>query len=278
MKNWLISAILAAISLTFGHTRAAAADPPAVTTTADLELQVAVLTTLNELDVTSDQLKQLHTLATDTAAEAQPNPAAEKTSAQYRSALRALRDALLADSDNADAAQEKVDDLRDSENIVPTIDYSLTDAAKTKARAAVKILSTSQIAGFVALHADEVPDATDTIEDALDQCKDGSDKDFEGLRSEAADQVATLAGGIETRPGQVASQRVIDLLNRARKLTAAELDDRRPEFDRAAQAITRGTDSFEALHRWMIRQIAILLSNPRFLDMVDGRIKAENQG
>jgi uncharacterized protein YbaA (DUF1428 family) len=245
--------------------------------TNDLEFQVAALTTLDELDLTTEQLKSLQTLARDAAAKT-PLPPAEGND-QYRAALLALRDAFVAgDDEKIEPAQEKVEDLRDSRNIEPDLDIADTDQARAKAAAALKLLTSSQIAAYIAAYADDVPDAEQTISDALDQCKDGSDTVFAAMRDEASEQVGLLLAGMDQAKSKVAAQKVADLLDKARKMTAAALESHRAELDREAKRIVGGADSFDELHHWMLGEMADLLSNPRLATVLSARIAADNQG
>jgi hypothetical protein len=41
------------------------------------------------------------------------------------------------------------------------------------------------------------------------------------------------------------------------------LTNRRGSLDRQARQITQSIDSFDAMHRWMLREMADLLSNPQ---------------
>jgi hypothetical protein len=273
-------AFLAAIVLGFAVCGALrAGDTTEPSGTADLELQVAALNTLDELDVTPEQLKQLSVMAAETAGTAAPDPGTAKGSAEYHTALQALRDALAnGEDDKVDDAQEKVDDLRENQNIDPNIDYDITDAAKTKAAAALKLMGTDQIANYISMHSDEVPDAAGTILDALDKCKDASDADFASLRQEAADQVGLLAAGFDKTAADAIEQKVTTLLNRARQMPQKQFDAGRDELDRRAHQITKSVDSFKGLQYWMAREMADLLSNPQIQTVLADRIKAENQG
>jgi hypothetical protein len=258
--------------------RAQAADFPSAPT-ATLEWQIQGLSTLQDLDLTDEQLKSLATAAEQTAMDLAAAPAiASNPSPAYHSALLALRDALAAaDDDKIGDAQDKVDDLREKLKIPPLPLLPPTDAANTKSRSILRLLSSGQIADYLAMHADDVPDAGDTLQDALDQCHDGSQADYAGLRDQAAAQVALLAAGADERATEVVTKRVCDLLDRARQMSPDEFESHRAEFDRAARAITRAIDSFEALHRWMLNQIAVLLSNPQLTQILDMRRSAERQ-
>jgi len=281
MTRWLGLAALAAIPLlslsVWTQTSwAQTGDLSADISGAALENQVAALTTLDELDVSGPQLKQLRTLAKDTGAAPSADDTQPKVSSEYHTALLALRDALVAgDDDKIDDAQDKVEDLRDSQNIDPDQDYDITDPARLKAKSVLKLLNSSQIANYIALHADEVPDATEVIEDALDQCKDATADDFASLRDEAADQVGMLSAGLDQTAAKVVEQKVTDLLNRARAMTQDQFDASRSQLDAGARQITRNIDSFEALHHWMLREMADLLSNPQTAGALDLRISAD---
>jgi hypothetical protein len=282
MIRWLI-ALLAATGCVFIVSGALRADDSPTTapaiSTADLELQVAALTTLDELDVTPEQVKQLTAMAAETAATPATDALPARGSSEYHTALLALRDALAGgEDDKVDDAEEKVDDLRDSQNIEPSVEFDITDAAKAKAPGALKLMGTSQIANYISMHSDEVPDAMDTILDGLDKCKDGSDADFASMRDEAADQVGLLAAGLDKTAADAVGQKVTDLLNQARQMPQKKLDAGRPALERAAQKITRSIDSFTGLRHWMSREMADLLSNPQITQVLAAREKSDDQG
>jgi hypothetical protein len=268
-KLLLVAALFAALlpsSGAIGTDAKPSASPPI----AELEFQVAALATLNDLSLTSVQLQAFQKLSADTAAKLPKITA--KGNAAYHTALLALRDALVAGDDEKIAEkQDAVDDLRDKQNIDPQTDVDITQAAAGKAATALKLLSSSQIARYLAIHDADVPDATETILDALDQCHGISDADYAALRDEAADQVALLAAGQDSAEG--ISAKVRDLLDRARKLDAEKFKAQRADFDAEAHQITQDVDSMDALRNWMEREMADLLSNPTISEALAARIK-----
>jgi predicted ATP-grasp superfamily ATP-dependent carboligase len=108
--------------------------------------------------------------------------------------------------------------------------------------------------------------------DAIDQCKDGSEDDFKSLRDEAAQQVALLAAGPEQQADSDTAKKVIDLLNKAYKMK--DPGRHRDELEEEARQITQSIDSFEAMRRWMLREMADMLSNPQFKKALALRTKA----
>jgi len=247
-----------------GRSLLAFADAPSVDSTADLELQVAALTTLDELELTPDQLASLQSLAADTADDSYVSPANAPRNEIYREAMQALRDALAAgDEERIARTQAQIEKLRKNLNIAPPPAVNTSDAARRKAYSAVLILTTGQFANYIAIHASEIPDATETILDALDQCQSGSDDEFASLRDQAADQVAMLMNGENARMSKGIINRVKDLLDRARRMSSDDFQSSRPDLDRTARNITRIAHPDVELRNWMERQMAFLLSNPQ---------------
>src|SRR5271170_5138204 len=102
--------------------------------TADLELQIAALDTLDEMDLTTPQIQSLQDLATDTGDDStSTDSSGPAEDVAYHQALIALRDALVSsDATKTYAAQQKINKLRESEKIVPDMKIDLTEEAKKK--------------------------------------------------------------------------------------------------------------------------------------------------
>jgi hypothetical protein len=274
MKSWCLLGIVVVLSLVLTPAKLRAEDSPTAPSTADLELQVAALTSIDDLDLTPRQMKDLHTMALDTASTALAVLSEGKKDPAYHDALLALRDALVSGNDDKIGdAEDKVDELREKLDLDPNVDeFPTTGAAKKKAEAALKMISTSQLANYISMHSEDVPDALDTIMDAIDQCKDGSRDDFDSLRQEAAQQVALLAAGPDQQANSDISKKVSDLLEKAYKMK--DPGKHREELEEQARDITKSIDSFDAMRRWMLREMADMLSNPQFKTAISLRTKA----
>jgi hypothetical protein len=265
-RRWIGMMALVVFGLMCSFVRA---DTPAHFSTSDLELQASALSTISDLELTPEQRDALKNMASDTAAD----EANVQTSndPDYRAALQNYRDAAIGgDDQKISDASDRLDDIRDQQNVDPKIDIRITSAARAKAEAAVKLLSSSQIANYLAEHSDDVPDAGDTIIDAIDQCRDLSDADFESLKKEACEQVDLLVNGLNASGQKNVTEQVSNLLNKARKMTARTFNNREQNLEQQARKI--GTvDAFVALRHWMEREMANLLSNPQITEVLSAQ-------
>jgi len=219
------------------------------------------MSTISDLELTGEQIKALRTMADGAASD----DAKVQTSQDpdYQSALQAYCDAFQSgDDQKISDAQNRLEDIRDQQNIDPSIDIAITQQARQKAAAAVKLLSSSQIANYLSEHGDDVPDAADTIIDAIDQCRDATDADFESIRAEASSQAALLVAGLDPDAQRKVAGQVKDLLTKARQMSARAFKNREPNLDAQARKIAT-VDGFLALRHWMEREMAELLSNPQ---------------
>jgi hypothetical protein len=274
MKSWCLLGVVVVLSFVSATLTARAADSATGVSTIDLELQVTALTSIDDLDLSARQMKDLRTMASDTAGTSSPVPSEGKKDPSYHDALLALRNALVSgDDDKIGEAEDKVDEVREKLDIDPNgEEIATTGAARKKADAALKMISTSQLANYISMHSDDVPDAMDTIMDAIDQCKDGSRDDFDSLRQEASQQVALLAAGPDQATSSDVAKQVSDLLEKAYKMKdPAKHHD---ELEEQAREITKSIDSFDAMRRWMLREMADMLSNPQFEKALALRTKA----
>ena len=63
-----------------------------------------------------------------------------------------------------------------------------------------------------------------------------------------------------------------DLLEKAYKMK--DPGTHREELEEQARDITKSIDSFDAMRRWMLREMADMLSNPQFKTAISLRTKA----
>ena len=274
MKIWSVLGMVVLLPLVLRTASLRADDTPTLSTI-DLELQVSALTSIDDLDLTAKQLKDLHAMSSDTAGTSTPVPSGGKKDPSYHTAalgpegcgwwvVMTTRSAMR--KTKSTRFEKKLDIDPNGEEI------ATTGAAKKKADAFLKMLSTSQIANYISMHSDSIPDAFDTIMDAIDQCKEGNEDDFKSLRDEAAQQVALLAAGPEQQADSDVAKKVIELLNKAYKMK--DPGKHRDELEEQARQITQSIDSFEAMRRWMLREMADMLSNPQFRKALAMRTKA----
>ena len=100
MKSWCLLGVVAVLSFVSATFTARAADSATGISTIDLELQVTALTAIDDLDLSARQIKDLRTMASDTAGTSSPVPSEGKKDPSYHDALLALRNALVFGDDD----------------------------------------------------------------------------------------------------------------------------------------------------------------------------------
>jgi hypothetical protein len=247
--------------------------PPAVEVKpGDLELEVAALAKLQEFDLTADQLKSLKQLAA-TVDAAMP-PAQEKMSDAYRKALTDLRGALIdGDEEKIADAQDKVEDVRDEEDIDADPGLELTDSARKAAPDALLILTSNQVGSFLATHGSDVPDPVQTVVDAAEQIKEKPDTEFASIKKEACAQAALLVAGLDKTRQQPIVDKVAQWMDQAKAARKAPATADPPDFEKFAKAAFGKLDPMEVVRHWMQREMANLLANPELTSALTETLK-----
>ncbi len=150
-------------------------DKPAPPLPADLNLaslRVKALDQLYELDLSVDQLKVLRAAATVGGSTQQRTAA--KGNENLAAKLRELAGALLDRKDGAriDTLRNDVAELIDDDDVQLDDVVRITTAARTKSPELLKQINASQIAAFLASHADEVGDPVEMMVGAVEQIRD----------------------------------------------------------------------------------------------------------
>jgi hypothetical protein len=262
----LVVALLAVFTSDQSHGKPAA---PAGKGVDDLEMQVAALGKLRELELTAAQLKQLKALAAQV--EATKAPAAGLSSEAYQTALNALREALLGDDeDKISSAQDKVDALREQAKLNDIPDPEMTDSGRKHAPAATALLSVSQVASYVSANEDDISDPLEEMMDALDQLADKpSAEEYASIRSELISEVAPMLAGLDKSAQQPVAKKVGEWLDGAHSANPSKLESDRASFERSARQIVGAVDAFRSLQFWMQQEMATLLSNPALGAAID---------
>jgi hypothetical protein len=237
-----------------------------------LEREVAALSTIHDLGLSDEQLKAIQPLCKEAASER--GPSTEPTGSNvYRETLRHLRDALAAgDDDKVNKLQDKLDSLRESEKLELDTDFPIHDAARAKAGAVLAMLSTNQVANYVALHADDIPGATEVLLDGINQCRGQSDADYQALRREATEEVGVLLAGVDQKATTPIEKQVGDLLDKAHRMSDTDFKAQADDLRTAAKKITENSDPIEGLRHWLQRDIATLLANPQAGPAINARL------
>jgi hypothetical protein len=240
---------------------------------AQLAQEVTALQTLYQLQVTPAQLKVLAPIARDTAAKPRP-PKDLKVSDDLRKTLTQLRAALLkADDEQIGKLGEKLQELQDAEGVDFDEDMDLTDPARRKAPAVLKLLSAKQVAAYLAGCADDIQDPHELLVETLGKVRGLPEEEWKALRDDVSDRVAMLVVGLDENKIDDVSERVAALLIEARNLKDDEFKTRKPDLEKAARKILGDLGPTDFLRNTLERTLAELLSNPSLPAAIDARLK-----
>jgi len=242
----------------------------------DLKLEVAALQSLHLLSFNENQMEQLRAVAKETASKPRQREPG-KSSSEYRTKLAALHLALMGDdTDLIDTRSEELDELTEAEN--PTIDdkVEITKAACQKAPGLLKDLRPRQIAGFLARVEDEIIDPLESLEDAIINVRGWEDDEWEDKLDVLASTLSKAVAGIDLERGEKIMKDVGDLLKQARELKPKAYEGEKPIMMKEAQRIVGNPPPFTVLQNYLEYEIAELLSNPRLLPALKGRLPSKN--
>ena len=247
--------------------QAAATTAPARVDATNLSLEVDALSALNDLQLSPDQVGKLRDMAKGAAGVAHAAPGGSDP--EYLAATRALRKALLSgNANNIDTAEGKLADLEDQMESDPDPTVELSEAAKSTAEAAMKLLTSRQVAEYLGEISDGIPDASDVIS-AIDDSHQLSQEDFIAERDRLAEDFGTLAGGVKPAKQPKIVMKVKNLLDRARKIPDDQFAAKVGDLHAEAQQLEEGVDPIPGLRHCMEREMAELLSNPQLPHALD---------
>jgi hypothetical protein len=235
---------------------------------AQIQLEVDALSTLDDLNLTADQLAALKGMAKDTAGNLSKVPT--PITAEYQDALKALKGALLGkDDDKIDSAEDKVSDLAEKQDDDSAPDVVQSEAAKSKAAGLVKLLSVKQVADYISANSDDIDDPTDLLIGAIHDCRGLSDADFGDLRDDTSQELAVFAAGPNPGKQPAVVAKANALLNRTHKMSDADYSAQQSALEDDARKLVGGMDPIPNLRHWMENEMADLLANPQLLQAID---------
>jgi hypothetical protein len=267
MRYAYLAVIFAAIfTLLPGRIVRGQSEPAADST--QLQLEVDALSTLDDLNLTSDQLSTLKDMAKDTAGTLSKTPT--PITPEYLDAVRDLKSALLGkDDDKTDAAGDKAADLADKQEDDSIPDVVQSEAAKSKAAELLKLLSVKQAADYIAANADDIDEPVGLLIGAIHDCRGLSDEDFAGLRDDTSQELAVFAAGANPAKPPAIVNKTNALLTRAHKMSDAEFSAQQSALEDEARKIAGGMEAIPNLRHWLENEMAELLSNPQLIQAID---------
>jgi hypothetical protein len=263
---------------TYGKAKkpSADADKPGPTTPdlpADLtqaSFRMAALDTLYELDLSLPQLRGLRNQAMGAGAAASASSASDE---KLAGKLKVFHEALLQGSDDEAIAKARNDVVDQAENVEGLDDViHPTDASLTRAPEVCKILRASQIAAYLASHADEVSDPAELMVNSVDEIREASATEAPGIVEKTADDVGRLVAGLDKAKAKDIAGRVVDWLKGPTASKDEITESRRELMEESARKIVGDVTSMQVLNHWMESEMAILLSNPQLPQAIDEMI------
>ncbi|HTW93189.1 MAG TPA: hypothetical protein VMD30_00245, partial [Tepidisphaeraceae bacterium] len=220
---------------------------------------------LYQLDLSPAQLADLRGMAPATAG-AEP-AAAPRGYPRLIAALKQSHDALLAGNDD-DAIAKSRNAVVDWVTANPTKlndDVPPTDAARADAPVVCRSLAATQIAAYLAGHADEVEDPVEELVDTAAALGDSDPSDQTGIIQDAADDVGRLVAGMDDAKAKAISDRAAAWLE-ANKDAG---DSAKASLEASAKALVGNVSPMDVLDHWMQLQMVTLLSNPQLAPAID---------
>jgi hypothetical protein len=238
-----------------------------------LAMEVNALQQLHDLKVTPAQMEELAKLVKTTAGK-MPDRKAPKVSAKCLKLHDELRQALLDDDDEKiDELGEELDQLKKDEKVELDDGFDLTDEARKKAAEALRRFSPRQVAAYIANVADDLPDPLEELTRGLNEARKLTGKEWNARRDEIADDVAGLLAGIDKAAEEKMRRNIVALLAKAAKLTDAEFKDQSKALEKEATDLVGNVGPIDVIRNFALRSVGELLSNPRSLAALEGRLK-----
>ena len=280
MRYWatLISGITITIAL--ASSGVALGKPPKATKLPeDLNeesLRVTALDTLYSLDLSADQLALLRSEAAQTAGA---EPAASAGGfPKLAAALRDLHDALLQGKDDQKIAtlRNQVVDLVSANGDKLNDDVTPTDAAREMAGTVSRQLKASQIAAYLALHADEISDPAERMVGAAMSLSQADAADQASEIQAASNDVGRLVAGLDDAKASAVAAQVTQWLE-ANKSQTDDSDAGQRALEASAKGVIGEVPPMDVLNHWLEIDMVSLLSNPQLVGAIDEMSAAQQQ-
>src|SRR2546429_45066 len=120
---------------------------------------------------------------------------------------------------------------------VPADDNDVTDAARAKTPEFLKHLKASQIAAYLAVHAEEVADPAEQMIDSLNDLRSGESDDPDGDAQDSADDIAHLVAGLDSARAEEVSAKVLEWFKANRDLKDEQFEAKKAALEESAKRI-----------------------------------------
>lgn len=237
-------------------------------------LEVNALQTLYSLNLNDTQLKKLKTWAKEAAQKPGKREPA-KASKEYREKLLELHTTLVKaeDPELIDRLIEELDELREAEK--PAIDdnVDMTDSARKRAPAALKLLLVPQLTTYIANLNDDLKDPLDFLLDSLASVRGLEGNEWKQRREEIVDDLVRLAAGVDGKKAAKLNDQLVALLSKAHSLSDDEFKAKRADLEKTARKLLGDIGPLEVVRNAVEYALAELLSNPRLDAALAERLK-----
>jgi hypothetical protein len=145
-----------------------------------------------------------------------------------------------------------------------------TGPAIAKTPQVCRKLKASQIAAFLASHADEVIDPTERMVEAVDEVRLAAADDVVNVERKISTDVARMVAGVDQQKSKAVADKVMDWLKTAVAANKDELTDaKRAALEQSAAKVVGDVSNIEILDHYLQSEIAVLLSNPQIVPAID---------
>jgi hypothetical protein len=244
----------------------------------DLALRNQALDVLDGLQLTDNQFDVVHgaldhlSLAGDPVDADVINTAIDKKADCVAAIHRLYADSASGNDEQAALDMDQVYKLEDKYeiNFDPTVVVS--DDARVQAKVIFDVLTPRQIAQYLAVRGQVVPDPSQILLSALDQCRHLTDADFEEYSRCLAERLVVLTHGLDSPPDDTVERQVKALLRDARPLSDEEFASQKDDLrSRSEQAVA--CDPIELIHHAVEWDLANFMANPQAKAMSDMRAR-----
>jgi hypothetical protein len=240
----------------------------------DLSMEVAALRTLYLLQPNANQMKNFRELGKDCAQKPRKRFTAD-VSDRHRKLLTELRDALLKDDeDRIVELSEQLEELRKDED--PDLDdaVDISDEARKQAPRMLASLNANYVVHYLSGYGKDFPTPYGMIKKAMrldNKGKPPSPEDWKEQRDFTAREVGWAIGGLDAAKAKKKTQEVAQFLDRVNALSPEEREKQRPELEKELRKLA-AAHAMDVLRNVIERDLAELLSNPRYLAAMDARM------
>ncbi|MGE3803831.1 MAG: hypothetical protein AB7K24_04050 [Gemmataceae bacterium] len=241
-----------------------------------LSQEVVALHVLYNLQLDKPQLAKLKEIArktVDTPGRRQP-----KGSDKLREILSKLRAALIRANDEEliDKLYAEYDQLIAKETPELDDDFEITDEARARAPEALKMMTPSQVAAYLAIFADTTPDPFEMLRQALTDVRGLNDEEWKNHRVQIAEEIGWMLHGVNVDRAEDAGNQAVQILIVARGLSGDDFKAKTPALEQKIRDLVGKTGPIEVLRHLMEYHLADLLSNPRLVAAIDEKLNVKD--